>query len=178
MSLDNLYHHADGDYYCLLSDDAALKNPAGEGHWLDAVVYTGTDGKMRATTKDRWNARFTPVAEYTGDDESVMMMIRRCNPGSTDFDFVRVFESWHESEVNITGAMLELAVGACLEHFDGSGGQRLLETDDSISITIKTEDLQRVLQTYDIERVPIPHGFTIRMSRPRPEAEKPEMISD
>lgn len=155
--IDNLYRHADGDYYCLLSDDADMKHPE-TGEWCAGVIYTGTDGRMRSTVTGRWDVRFEKVAEYTGDDEAVMNMIRRCNPGNTDFDFVRVFESWHESEINITAHMLELAVGVCVEQMRVPPGPG--------EITIRTEDLQRVLQTYDIERVPIPHGFTIRLSRP------------
>lgn len=164
MSIDNLYLHADGGYYCLLSSEAALKNPAGEGHWLDAVIYTGTDGKMRATTNDRWNARFEQVAEYTGEDKSVMDMIRRCNPGNHDFDFVRVFESWHESEMSITGHMLELVAAAVMVQWTETTGCAA-EWEEPFEITIKTEDLQRVLQGFEIERVPIPHGFVIRLTK-------------
>lgn len=161
LTVDNLYEHTDGGFYCLLAAEAPMKHPV-SGEWVPGVVYTGTDGLMRSTTRERWDERFDPVAEYTGDDESVMMMIRRCNPGNTDFDFIRVFESWHESEASITGAMLELAVGVCLEKLANWS----IDSDAPAEITIKTEDLQRVLQTYDIERVPIPHGFVVRLSRP------------
>lgn len=136
--------------------------------WLPGVIYTGTDGLMRSTTRDRWDRRFAPVAEIAENDvdESQLMMIRRCNPGNRDFDFIRVFESWHESETSITGHMLELAVAAVVDKVVSvypALPQSLALGNPSI--TIKTEDLQRVLQTYDIERVPIPHGFTFRMSK-------------
>lgn len=176
MSIDNLYLHADGGYYCLLSDDAALKNPGGEGAWIDAVIYTGVDQKMRSTTKVRWEARFEPVAEYTGDDEAVMSMIRRCNPGNTDFDFIRVFESWHESEMNITASMLELAVAATVEQFtwsDRPSGRKNIIFEGKrpavVELTIKTEDLQRVLQNYEITKTAIPHGFTFAIRKSFPE---------
>src|SRR5690606_9307707 len=98
-------------------------------------------------------------------DEQVLMMVRRANPGDVDFDFLRVFESWHESEMGITGHMLELAVAAVMEKWGEAVG---VPMDEGAEITISTEDLQRVVQTYEIERVPIPHGFTFRITRPSP----------
>lgn len=174
MSIDNLYQHADGDYYCLLSSSAPLKCPQ-TGAWLPGVVYMGTDGQMRSTTRDRFSERFAKVAEYTGDDEEVMAMIRRANPGQTDFDFLRVFESWHESEINITGAMLELAVASTAELLLGLNKDRQSELGivfdgdtghlRAAQIPIKTEDLQRVLQTYEIEREAVPHGFVFHIRK-------------
>ena len=164
MKADNLYLHADGGHYCLLSPSAPMKHPD-SGEWLPGVIYTGTDGEMRSTTKDRWADRFSPVAEYTGDDESVMQMIRRCNPGDRDLDFVAVFESWHESEIGITGHMLELAVGAAMERLAGIDTTK---PEVEMRLTITTEDLQRVVQNYEIERVPEPHGFTFVMRKSFP----------
>lgn len=171
IAVNNLYEHADGGFYCILSDAAPMKCPV-TGDWLDGVIYMGTDGVMRSTSRARWDERFSPVAEYTGDDEQVLMMVRRANPGSMDFDFLRVFESWHESEMSITGHMLELAVAAAVEKFAWRNEPpKKLDWDGnelrSAEITILTEDLQRVVQTYEIERVPIPHGFTFRMSKAR-----------
>ncbi len=173
IKVENLYEHADGGFYCILSDAAPMKCPV-TGNWLDGVIYMGTDGVMRSTSRARWDERFAPVAEYTGDDEQVLLMVRRANPGSMDFDFLRVFESWHESEMSITGHMLELAVAAAVEKYEWprsfvEAPTRMMgaKQDDpqSVEITIMTEDLQRVVQTYEIERVPIPHGFTFRMSK-------------
>jgi hypothetical protein len=163
IHVKNLYLHADGDHYCLLSDDAPMKCPV-TGDWLSGVIYMGTDGAMRSTSRSRWEERFKPVAEYDGTDEAVIAMIRRANPGDMDFDFLRVFESWHESEMSITGHMLELAVAATMEKwvFAIEAESKL---DEGFEITISTEDLQRVVQTYEIERVPIPHGFTFRIAR-------------
>lgn len=154
IKVENLYEHADGGFYCILSDAAPMKCPV-TGDWLDGVIYMGTDGVMRSTSRARWDERFSPVADYAGDDEQVLMMVRRANPGNVDFDFLRVFESWHESEMGITGHMLELAVAAAMEKL-------IPEMADGkpTSLTITTEDLQRVVQTYEIERVPEPHGFT------------------
>lgn len=160
IKVDNLFHHADGGFYCLLSDSAPMKCPV-TGDWLDGVIYTGIDGVMRSTSRARWDERFSPVAEYTGDDEQVLMMIRRTNPGSADFDFLRVFESWHESEMGITGHMLELAVATAMDKLCNWS----VDQSAPAELTILTEDLQRVLQTYEVERVPIPHGFTFRLSR-------------
>lgn len=166
IKVSNLYEHADGGFYCLLSDATPMKCPV-TGDWLDGVVYMGTDGVMRSTSRARWDTRFKPVAEYDGDDEQVLMMVRRANPGKMDFDFLRVFESWHESEMSITGHMLELAVAVVVERFaslypalpDGVQDPR------NMRFTIMTEDLQRVAQTCEIERVPIPHGFTFRITK-------------
>lgn len=172
ITVNNLYEHADGGFYCILSDAAPMKCPV-TGNWLDGVIYMGTDGVMRSTSRARWDERFSPVAEYTGDDEQVLMMVRRANPGSMDFDFLRVFESWHESEMSITGHMLELAVAAAVEKYEWPGSLFAAPSrigpeggpPEQVEITIMTEDLQRVVQTYEIERVPIPHGFTFRMSK-------------
>lgn len=161
IAVNNLYEHADGGFYCLLSDTTPGKDDA-TGDWREGVTYMGTDGVMRWTSRARWDERFSPVAEYTGDDEQVMMMVRRANPGNTDFDFLRVFESWHESEMGITGHMLELAVGAAvLKMYDKLCPGEVSHQE----LTILTEDLQNVVQTYEIERVPIPHGFIFRMSK-------------
>lgn len=160
IRVENLYEHADGGFYCLLSANTPMKHPD-SGDWLDGVTYMGTDGIMRSTSRARWDERFSPVAEYAGDDEQVLMMVRRANPGNVDFDFLRVFESWHESEMGITGHMLELAVAAAMEKLCNWS----IDDTAPAELTISTEDLQRVVQTYDIERVPIPHGFTFRVSR-------------
>lgn len=171
IRVDNLYRHEDGSLYCLLSPEAPMKCPV-TAEWIPGVIYTGPDGLMRSTSRDRWDRRFAPVAEIAEKDldESQLMMIRRCNPGNQDFDFIRVFESWHESEMSITGHMLELAVAAAVEKFawrNEPPKTLVWEKNDLqiTEITIMTEDLQRVLQTYEIERVPIPHGFTFRMSK-------------
>lgn len=163
IKVNNLYEHPDGGFYCILSDAAPMKCPV-TGNWLDGVIYMGTDGVMRSTSRARWDERFSPVAEYSGDDEQVLMMVRRANPGDVDFDFLRVFESWHESEMGITGHMLELAVAATMEKLCNWS----VDSENPAELTISTEDLQRVVQTYEIERVPVPHGFTFRITRPSP----------
>jgi hypothetical protein len=167
MTISNLYLHVDGGYYCLLIDDADYKTT--EGDWVPGVVYTGADGRIRSTTRERWEDRFTLMlandAAIAGMPEDVQSMIRRANPGDPDLDFVRVFESWHQSEINITGNMLELAVAAAIEPFVD-----LDESDaEDFRLTIRTEDLQRVLQNYEIERVPEPHGFTFVIRKSFPE---------
>lgn len=158
---DNLFEHADGGRYCLLIPEAPMKHPV-SGEWVPGVVYTGTDGVIRSTTRERWDERFTPVAEIAANDlnEAELMMIRRSNPGDVDFDFLRVMESWHESEMGITGHMLELAVAAAMEKLipEMADGKPTL-------LTITTEDLQRVVQTYEVERVPQPHGFTFCVTK-------------
>lgn len=170
ITVTNLYLHADGGYYCLLIDDAPMKHPD-SGEWLPGVIYVGADGQSRSTSRARWDERFTQVQdvhpENLSDDE--MAMVRRCNPGDSDLDFIRVFESWHESEINITGNMLELAVGAVMEKWTDSvfGGWNI-PGSDSFTLTITTEDLQNVLQNYDIKRVPEPHGFRFEMRKSFP----------
>lgn len=168
--VNNLYRHDDGGYYCILSDAAPMKHPD-SGEWIEGVIYTGADGVLRSTSRARWDTRFSSVAEITEDqlNETELMMIRRANPGNQDFDFIKVMESWHESEMSITGNMLELAVAATLEKLHRERIERVAGEgiwSGEAEITIMTEDLQRIVQTYDIERVPIPHGFTFRISKP------------
>lgn len=170
ITVNNLYEHADGGFYCILSDTTPGKDPT-TGDWLDGVTYMGTDGVMRWTSRARWDERFNPVAEYSGDDEQVIMMVRRANPGNTDFDFLRVFESWHESEMGITGHMLELAVVATMERMAAEMNWRLddrLDLDEGFSLSISTEDLQRIVQSYEIARQAVPHGFVFRIRKSFP----------
>lgn len=184
LVVENLYEHADGGIYCLLSEDAPYKDNA-TGDWLDGVIYMSTDGRMRSTTRGRWVERFTQIPYYDGEDEAVINMIRRCNPGDLDLDFMRIFESWHKSEMDITGHMLELAVGATLERAssvwwvesNAPRVERIWDKTDpanprhiGIELTIRTEDLQRVAQNYEIERVPEPHGFKFVMRKSFPES--------
>lgn len=159
--IDNLYQHADGGYYCLMLEDVPMKY--GE-EWIPGVVYVGTDGQFRSTTLSRWKERFAPVAEYTDADVSVLDMIRRTNPGEQDFDFMQVFETWSESEINLAGQMLELAVAAALDRC-ADGKFTMYMDAEGYEITIMTADLQRVWQTYDIEKVAIEHGFIFSMHR-------------
>ena len=46
ITVNNLYEHADGGFYCILSDTTPGKDPT-TGEWLDGVTYMGTDGVMR-----------------------------------------------------------------------------------------------------------------------------------
>ena len=162
IRVDNLYRHADGGLYCLLSDDAPMKCPT-TGDWLPGVIYTAEDGRLRSTTRDRWGERFSPVAEITEADltESQMAMIRRTNPGDLDLDWRKVFESWHEVETGINGHALELAIGAVMERM----ANWPINPEEPVEITIQSSDLQRVLENFEIERVPVQHGFTIRLTR-------------
>lgn len=175
--VENLYGHPDGGYYCLLSDDAPMKHPA-TGEWIDGVIYVGTDGRMRSTSRERWDDRFIQVKNIVlypnkEDHAAILSMIRRCNPGDRDLDFVRVFESWHESEVNLTAQMLDLVVASVFE-------KMVLHSEDmkysaewskgvmlsaNAALTITTEDLQRVSRSYEIEREAKPHGFTFTIRK-------------
>jgi hypothetical protein len=169
IRVDNLYHHVDGGLYCLLSDDTPLKCPV-TGDWLPGVTYLSPDGKMRSTTQERWADRFDRVAAIPEDKltEEQMAMVRRANPGSLDFDFVQTLESWHESEMAITGQMLELAIAVCAEKMIGDRIEQMAGEgvwSGETEITITADDMQRVLQTYEIERVPIQNGFTVRLKK-------------
>ena len=163
IKVPNLFRHADGGYYCLLSNDAPLKSPH-SGNWHDGVIYMATDGKMRSTVKARWEERFEPVAELNTDDSEIISMIQRCNPGS-DFDLGDVFSAWHESEMAITGQMLELAVAATALRLSGLN---LDLPGVTVKFQITTEDLQRVSQNYEIERVPEANGYSFIVSKSFP----------
>lgn len=168
ITVTNLYLHADGGYYCLLIEDAPMKHPD-SGEWIPGVIYIGDDGQARSTSRVRWDDRFTQVMDVHPDNltEDQMSMIRRANPGDSDLDFIRVFESWHESEINITGNMLELAVAATIKQLAPS---LLVDSPEGTSLTIQTSDLQDVLQNYDVERVPEPHGFRFVVRKSFPES--------
>ena len=164
IRVDNLYRHADGGLYCLLSADTPMKCPV-TGDWIEGVVYLASDGKMRSTSRARWGERFFPLAEIREDEvsEEELAMIRRANPGDLDLDWRKVFESWHEVEIGINGHSLELAVAATvLKMYDKLCPGEVSHQE----LTILSSDLQSVLETYEIERVPVPHGFTIRLSKP------------
>lgn len=162
IRVDNLYRHADGGLYCLLSDDAPMKCPV-TGDWLDGVIYTGEDGRLRSTSRARWGERFFPVAEVPESDlsEPEMAMVRRTNPGDIDLDWRKIFESWHEVETGINGHALELAIAAVVERT----ANWPIDPQEPVEITIQSSDLQRVLENFEIERVPVQHGFTIRLTR-------------
>ena len=158
MRADNLYIHADGGFYCLLSDDFSVKTDDPGTGWVAGVAYIGTDGRMRATSRTRWADRFTRVAEYNGEDESVFAMIRRANPGDSDFDFMQVMAKWHESEMATTVQMLELAIAATAFIV---APRRF----DNLRITVTPADLRAVLETFEVERVSAGDGFSIRLVR-------------
>lgn len=168
IRVDNLYRHEDGGLYCLMIPDAPMKHPD-SGEWIPGVIYLGKDGQARSTSRARWDDRFTQVSAIHEDklDADEMAMVRRSNPGDSDLDFIRVFESWHESEINITGNMLELAVAATIKQLAPS---LLVDSPEGTSLTIQTSDLQDVLQNYEVERVPEPHGFRFVMRKSFPDS--------
>lgn len=168
IHVNNLYRHDDGGYYCILSDAAPMKHPD-SGEWIDGVIYTGADGVLRSTSRARWDTRFTPVTEIAEKDlnETELMMIRRANPGDSDFNFIRVMESWHESEMGITGHMLELAVAVVVERFASlyPALPEGVQNPDDMRFAISTEDLQRIVQSYEITRQAVPHGFVFHIRK-------------
>lgn len=165
IEVENLYLHADGGFYCLMSPDAPMKHPD-TGDWIPGVIYTGVDGQLRSTSRARWEERFEQMVSLDILDEEVLAMVRRCNPGDRDLDFVRVFESWHESEVNLTSEMLTLAVAATLvQNYEAYHNK----SPESIELTIMTEDLHEVSQNYELSKDPIPHGFIFKVRKSFPE---------
>ena len=163
IRVPNLYRHADGGVYCLLSSESPMKHPD-SGDWIDGVIYTGCDGVLRSTSRVRWGERFRQVAEITEAEltEAQLQMVRRSNPGelSSGFNFTEVLESWTESETGVVGHMLELAIAATLVKAYQRAYDKPLRTAD---VTLMTSDLQTLLQTYEVERVPIPHGFIVKV---------------
>lgn len=167
MKADNLYSHPDGGLYCLVIDDAPMKCPV-TGDWLDGLIYIGTDGRMRSTTKARWAERFSPVAEYHGCDEAAMAMIRRTN--AEPFDLGDVMTAWHESEVQVTAEMLKLmaATVAISGRFkDENLPETVLDWDNpvsngallGVSLTIHPRHLSYVSQNYEIDWEPEDGGY-------------------
>lgn len=173
MKIDNLYEHADEGYYCKLAE-GLLKDPA-TGDWGPSVVYTGSrepSNVMLTTTEERWKERFNPVAEYTGDDEDVLAMIRRCNP-DPDFKMEDVWASWHEAESAINSEVIELAVCAIIASFafNDSSGMSFVLTRDNVGhpavarITLKAAHLRNILLNYEIKREPCEDGYIFSLRK-------------
>ena len=169
MNVTNLYRHADGGFYCLLSEDAPMKHPD-SGEWLSGVIYTGIDQQMRSTTTQRWNERFSSFPAERIDDEQVWAMIRRCN--ASEFTYDDVFASWHESETAIQAELLELALCASLVAvgYDDPAGPSIVSEWDgterkSITMTVKPEHFQHILQNYTITRDPVDGGYTLTITK-------------
>lgn len=170
MIVGNLYLHADGGYYCLLSDDAPMKHPD-TGDWLEGVIYTGVDHQLRSTTKARFAERFVPVAVYGGDDEAVEAMIRRCNP-ELDFDMADVWAAWNEAESAQTASLIEIAVASVLAgHGWTEAGIKVVPEWDgdrlvSMSVNLSPSDFRRILAGFEIERKPVAAGYQFTVTKP------------
>jgi len=179
MKIDNLYEHlgtpeGEEGLYCLVIDDAPLKNPINE-IWMPGVIYIGRDGRMRSCTRECWEKRFKPVAEYTGNDELTLAMIRRTQP--TEFDIGDVIGAWHESNVSQTAELLQMmaaAVGAVGrfsdEHlpkldlkWDEEGGQTTGLRE--VSFTILPRHLAYVSSHYVVEAVETDGGYKFTISK-------------
>lgn len=178
MEVDNLYEHlgtpeGDEGLYCLVIDDAPLKNPI-NGIWMPGVIYIGRDGKMRSCTQERWKQRFKPVAEYTGSDEETIAMIRRTQP--SEFDLGDVIGAWHEANVTQTAELLQL-MAATVASVGRFADNNLPELDlkwdmngdapegvREVSFTILPRDLAYVSREYTVDAEEIDGGyrFTIR----------------
>lgn len=153
MADNTIYTHADGGIYALLMADVPIKDDA-TGEWLPGVLYiAAADQEIRATTLTRWQERFTS-SEYEGDDPAVIAMLRRAHPNDTEFDFIRVFESWGEREANLTGVLLDLAIAATMVKLGSQGGE----------IEITAADLRQIAERWDIERTESPSGWTIKIN--------------
>ena len=161
ISAPNLYLEAD-NWACLLSDSSVIDLPGEAGDTEDAVIYMTPDGVMHSTTRGRWAEEWNQMPYYEGEDSDVLAMIRRTNPGDSSLDFLTAMESWHESEMGITGHMLELAVAATAVKLDDRP-----ESTSEYHIRISTEDLQNIAQSYETERVPEPHAFTFVIRKVR-----------
>lgn len=167
--ITNLYQHADGGFYCLLSNDAPGKHPE-TGEWVSGVIYTGEDQQMRWTHTLRWMDRFTPVAEYKGDDDQIKAMIRRCNP--EEFDMADVWAGWHDTEMAMNSEVIQLSIAVVLAAAiwtDDQLPRRDIKWDGkrpiSAALTIGPEHLQHVLQNYKVEREARQPGYRITIAK-------------
>ncbi len=153
-----VFTHADGGSYALLMDGIAIKDDS-TAQWVDGVLYVSAeDQQIRATSLARWHERFLG-AEYDGEDADVLAMLRRANPHDTGFDFIRVFESWGESEASLTAVLLDLAIAATMIKL----GAATVEGKGELTIT--TADLRGISETYEVERVESASGWTIKIRR-------------
>lgn len=158
MAGNTVYTHADGGTYALLMGGVPIKDDA-TGDWLEGVLYVAAaDEQIRATSLARWQERFTS-SEYEGDDPDVLAMLRRANPGDSEWDFIRVFESWGEKEANLTAVLLDLAIAVTMLKCGAAS------TTGEGTLTVTTADLRDISEQYDIEREESASGWTIKISR-------------
>jgi len=172
LYIDNLYRQCaePRDLCCLLITDSRHWE---SGNTYPSVVITHPTGSINTMLKDDFDDLYEKIEEVAVADltEDQLRMIRRANPGDNDLDFIKVFEGWGESEANMTGHMIELAVGSAVVKLASMMNWRLDErVNMPFELTIKTEDLQSFLQNYEVERVPMPHGFTFRISKSFPDS--------
>lgn len=173
LYLDNLYRRKrePGDLVCLLIPDASALGITDKHPALPSVVFATEGTGIQTTYKTDFDARFEKVEEVAVADlsEAQLKMIRRANPGDMDLDFIKVFEGWSESEANMTGHMIELAVGHVMSLF-WHLKEEIDPSDNELELTIKTEDLQSFLQNYEVTRTPLPHGFKFKITKSFPES--------
>lgn len=172
LYLDNLYRQCaePRQLCCLLISDARHHE---EGNKHSSVVVALPTGDIRTMYKDDFEDWYEKIEEIAVADlnEEELKMVRRANPGDPDMDFIKVFESWGESEMNMTGHMLELAVGSTMMLIiEAMGWPETLPPDEGFSLTIKTDDMQRFLQNYEVSKLALPHGFTYEIKKSFPDS--------
>lgn len=65
------HRHADGGVYQLI-EPCSIKHPS-TGEWVDGVAYRGEDGKLRSTTKERWDERFEELSIQQVAEDSIIL---------------------------------------------------------------------------------------------------------
>jgi predicted HAD superfamily Cof-like phosphohydrolase len=66
------HRHADGGVYEYV-EPCPIKHPV-SGEWVEGVAYRGDDGKLRATTAQRWADRFEPIELCELEERKVEVM--------------------------------------------------------------------------------------------------------
>lgn len=183
MKADNLFRYKGGydsdglddkSLYALVLPDSDYRGT--DGVWEPGVVYAGIDGRIRSTTRARWDERFEPVAEYTGESEDVIAMIRRTQPRE-EFDLGDVITAWHESESATTSELLRL-MAATLALAGRFKDEKLPEIDlhwdtpisdgalTGVSFVVEPAHLAYVSANYEIEIEPRENGYWIGVGPP------------
>lgn len=154
MAGNTVYTHRDGGTYVLLMAGVAIKSDF-SGKWEESVLYLSLeDDQIRGTSLARWQERFTS-SEYEGDDAATLALLRRANPGDSEWDFIRVFESWGEKEANLTAVLLDLAIAATMVKCGAAS------VDGTGSLTITAADLRDISEDWTISREESAGGWTI-----------------
>ncbi len=84
-------------------------------------------------------------------------------PDNAGTDFIRLMETWTESQTNLTAALLDMAICVMLTKMRAI--QDPLTPDGSMSVTITSVELRAIAEQYHWERTEEPGSWTIKLQK-------------